>query len=131
MPSESKKLPGVLMLLLSALGILFSLLIIAGVFFGLQRQPLSGSSSIEQMSIASSGALALFVGLLLIPTLIAAARYLRGKAAPVKHTSLFKAASIAGFAWLGLIAAGILAVRAQADWFLFVPLTLLTVAVPV
>ena len=70
MPSESKKLPGVLMLLLSALGILFSLLIVAGVVFSLQHQPLSGSSSVEQMSIASTGALALLVGLLQIPALV-------------------------------------------------------------
>ena len=38
MPSESKKLPGVLMLLLSALGILFSLLFFAAVVFSLQLQ---------------------------------------------------------------------------------------------
>lgn len=131
MPSESKKLPGVLMLLLSALGILFSLLIVAGVVFSLPLQPQSATSSVEQISIASTGALALLVGLLQIPTLVLAIRSLRGKVSPVKHLSLFKAASIAGLVWLGLIAAGFFAVRAQAGWFLFVPLTLLAVAIPV
>ena len=131
MPAESKKLPGALMLLLSALGILFSWLIVAGVLFSLRHQPLAASSSVEKMSIASSGALALLVGLLQIPTVVIAVRSLRGKVTIVKHLSLFKAASIAGLAWLGLIAAGFLAVREQANWYLFVPLTLLAVVIPV
>ena len=131
MPSESKRLPGVLMLLLSALGILFSWLIVAGVVFSLQFQLPSTALSVEEMSLASTGALALLVGLLQIPALVLAVRSLRGKVSFVHHPSPFKAASIAGLAWLGIIAAGILGILTQAAWFFFVPLTLLAVAVPV
>jgi hypothetical protein len=131
MPSENKKLPGVLMLLLSALGILFSLLIVAGAVFTLQiKQPLT-ILAIEEMSLALTGALALLVGLLQIPALVFAIRSLRGKVSLVQHPSLIKAASIAGLVWLGIIVTGILAVRTQVAWFFFVPLTLLAVAVPV
>ena len=131
MPSESKKLPGVLMLLLSALGILFSVLIVAGVIFSLKVLPSSDSSVVEQLPVASSGALALLVGLLHIPALVLAVRSLRGKVSLVKHPALFKRASLAGLVWLGIMAAGILAIRAQAARFIFVPLTLFAVAVPV
>ena len=108
MPSESKKLPGVLMLLLSALGILFSMLFFAAVVFSLQLKLPSTILSVEETSLASTGALALLVGLLQIPTLVLAIRSLRGKATFVQHSSLFKAASIAGLAWLGIIISGIL-----------------------
>ena len=131
MPSENKKLPGVLMLLLSALGILFSLLIVAGVVFSLQL------CRFLRLHLLNRCPLLLQVRL---PCLWVCCRFqhwfwqsgtLRGKVSLVKHPSLFKAASIAGLAWLGLMAAGIFAVRAQAGWYLFVPLTLLAVAIPV
>ncbi len=131
MPSASKKLPGVLMLLLSALGILFGLLIAAGVLLSFQHQPHSAPLSVEQMSAASSGALALLVALLQFPTLIIAVRSLRGKTTLVKFPSLFKAASLTGLVWLGLIVAGILAVRAQINQYIFIPLNLMVVAIPV
>jgi len=131
MPSASKKLPGVLMLLLSTLGILFSLLIAAAVLFSLRFQLSSPNLSVEQVSLVSTGALALLVGLLLMPALVFAVRALRGKISLVRHPSLFKAASIAGLAWLGVIAAGILVVRMQVAWYISVPVTLLAVAVPV
>ncbi len=131
MPAESKKLPGVLMLLLSALGILFSLLMAAAVAFTLQLQLPTTILSVEEMSLASTGALALLIGLLQVPALILAVRSLRGKVSLVQHPSLFKAASIAGLGWLGIIVAGILAVRTQVAWFFFVPLTLLAVVIPV
>ena len=131
MSSESKKLPGVLMLLLSTLGILFCLLMVAGVVLTLQHKLPSTTLSVEEISLASTGALAFLVGLLQIPAFVLAVRSLRGKVSLVQHHSLFKAASIAGLAWLGIIAAGILALRAQVAWFFLLPLTLLAVAVPV
>lgn len=131
MPSENKKLPGVLMLLLSALGILFSLLIAAGVVFNLAVLRSTASTPVELLPVASSGALALLAGMLQIPTLVLAIKSLRGKVSLIKHPALFKPASLAGLAWLGIMIAGVLAIRAQAAWFVFVPLTLMAVAVPV
>ena len=131
MPSESKKLPGVLMLLLSALGILICLLTAAGVAFSLTLPQSSLSAPLELLPVASTGALALLAGILQIPTLVLAINTLRGKISRIKHPSLFKPASIAGLAWIGVMLAGILALRAQAAWYLFVPLTLLAVVLPV
>ncbi len=119
------------MLLLSTLGILFSFLVAAVVVFSLRFQLASPDLSIEETSLASTGVLALLVGLLLIPNLVFAVRSLRRKSSLIRHASLFRASSVAGLAWLGLILAGSLAVHEQVAWFFYVPLTLLAVVVPV
>jgi hypothetical protein len=119
------------MLLLSALGILFSLFIAAAVVFSLRYQLSSPNLSVEQISLVTSGALALLVGLLLFPALILALRSLRRKTSLVRYPSFFKAASIAGLAWLAMIAAGILALPMRVAWFISVSISLLAVAVPV
>ena len=62
MPSRINKVPGVLMLLLSALGILICLLTAAGVAFSLTLPQSSLSAPLELLPVASTGALALFSG---------------------------------------------------------------------
>ena len=131
MPSKSKKLPGALLLLLSALGILFSLLAAAGVIFSLASLPDFASSPADLLPVVSTGALALLTGLLHLPTLVIALKSLRGKATPFNRPALFKAASLAGLGWLIILVGGGIASRTQAAWVVFVPLTLLAVAIPV
>ena len=119
------------MLLLSALGIFVSLLIAAGVVFSLGTLQSMSSTPVELRPVASSGALAILAGLLQIPTLVLAINSLRGKVSLIKQPALFKPASRAGLVWLGVMLTGVFAIRAQAVWYVFVPLTLLAVAVPV
>jgi len=128
MPSESKKLPGVLLLLLSALGILFCFISAAGVAFSLQ---FSAASSFEILPVASAGALAFLAGLLQIPTLVLAINKLRGKVIPVTKLTLFKPATLAALGWLVIMVGSVIASRAQTAWYVFIPLTLLAVAIPV
>ena len=131
MPSESKKLPGALLLVLSGLGFLIGMLAAAGVIFSLVRLPDSASSPADLLPVASAGALALLTGLLHLPALVITLKSLRGKATPINQPALFKAASLAGLGWLIIMVAGVFAIRAQAAWYIFVPLTLLAVAIPV
>ncbi len=131
MQPEGKKLPGVLMLILSALGILISLFIAAGVAFSLSSLRSIFSSPLEMMPAASAGALALLIGVLQIPTLVLAVNSLRGKPTPLKYPSLYKPASLAMIGSVIILLVGVLAIHVQAAWYIFVPLTLLLVAIPV
>ena len=130
MSSERSKLPGVLMLLLSALGFLVSALVCCGCCFQpcvLQPAPTTPS---ELMPVASTAACDPS-RVLQLRTLVLAINSLRGKTALIKSPALFKSASLAGLVWLGIMAFSVLAIRAQAAWFIFVPLTLLAVVIPV
>ena len=131
MPSGKRKLPGVLLLVFSALGIFVSLLAAAGIIFSLVSLPDSASSPADLLPVASAGALALLSGLLHLPALVISLKSLRGKATPINQPALFKAASLAGLGWLINMVAGFFAIRVQASWYVFVPLTLLAVAIPV
>jgi membrane protease YdiL (CAAX protease family) len=131
MPSDRKKLPGALLLVLSALGILISWLFAAYIFFGLVILPKSASSSVDQLTLASVAALAFLIGILHFPAFVLSFKSLRGKATPVKHDSLFKGALMAGFGWLIIVVMGYFAFSVQVSQFVFVPLTLLASAIPV
>jgi hypothetical protein len=131
MPSEKRKVPGVLLLMLSALGILISLLLVASVIFSLVNLSNSASLPPDMLTVASAGGLAILTGLLHLPALIISLKSLRGKATPVKQPALFKAASWAGLGWLLILGAGVLAIRSQVSIYLFVPLSLLAVTIPV
>jgi hypothetical protein len=131
MPFEKRKVPGALLLVLSALGILISLLLAASLIFSLVSPSNSASLPPDMLTVASAGGLALLTGLLHLPALIISIKALRGKATPFKQPSLFKAASLAGLGWLLILGAGVLAIRSQVSLYLFVPLTLLAVTIPV
>jgi hypothetical protein len=131
MPSERNRLPGALLLVLSALGILIGWLSAALVFFSLIILPNSASLPADQLTVASIGALAFLTGLLHVPALVLSIKSLRGKATPIKNSSLFKPALLAGIGWLIIVVFGYYAFRTQVSWHIFVPLTLLASAIPV
>jgi hypothetical protein len=128
MPSEPKKTPSVLMLLLSALGILFSLAIAAGAIL-VGTQALSSES--DALTLISAGALALLIGLLLVPSLVFSIRKLRGRASSVNNASLFKSASLALIGWAGLLVAGFFLSKDQGYPFLLAPITILCTVLPI
>jgi len=128
MPSETKKLPSVLMLLLSALGILISLLIAAGAIWG--GMDIS-STAAEALTLFSVGVLAFFISLLIIPGLIFSIQKLKGRETALKHASLFKNAKLAMIAWGVLLAAGVLLSKDQSSPYVLAPVTILCVALPI
>ena len=128
MPAERKKLPSVLTILLSALGILISLALAAASFLG---SSLGETSSIETQMFTSLGALALTLGLLNVPALVYSIRDLRGKESRAKHPSLFRAANFALILWAALLAAGTILNRIYpyTPWLALI--TILCVLIPV
>lgn len=118
-------MPGVLLLLLSTLGIFFGVLTTAAVVYGFSFQ-----DEASRLPTALTGGLVLLIAGLQVPVFVLSIRSLRGKSTTPVVPSLFKPAMAAGLAWLALLAGGILASRAQAPWPVMVPLTLLAVALP-
>ena len=126
-----KKLPGVLLLVLSALGFIVSGLFAAIIVFSLAKSQPAAALQADSLPLASTGALAAFVGLLQVPTFMIALKSLRGKTTGVAHPSLLKPALLAGAVWAAAIAVASFAAQVQAPWPIFVPLTLLAVSIPV
>ncbi len=91
------------MLLLSALGILFSWLIAAGAFLAGSQ---SGVEDAGTSMLTDIGTLAVFIGLLIIPSLILSIRRLRGKISTSRFPALLRFASYALIGWAVLLAAG-------------------------
>lgn len=132
MGSKQNKLPSVLMLLLSSLGILFSIFISALVIWdNLAMLGHNDATSFETLTSLSIGSLILFIGLLNFPALIYTVKKLKGKEIETKIPSLFKRASLSMFGWLVLLAAGFWISRSQIASYALAPITILAVAIPV
>jgi len=130
MPSEKKKLPSVLLLFLSSLGIFIGLLAAAAVIWagsGISAIPISSSESLTLLSV---GTLAFLTSLLNVPTLVFALKDLRGKDVTIKQSSLFRSATIALAAWSGFLVLGTLVNRSGKDQFMLAPITILAIAIP-
>ncbi len=125
---KPKRTPSVLMLLLSSLGILFSLVIAAGTI--LAGASVSASQP-EALAMISAGVLALLIGLLLVPSLMLSIRKLKGRESVVKNLSLFKKASLALIGWAGLLTAGYFLSKNQASSYLLAPITILCTVLPI
>ncbi len=128
MPSETKKWPSVLMLMLSALGLLFSVFVAAGSFMA---GTVAEVSLPERPMLTSIAMLSLFLGLLITPSLILSIRKLAGREAAPKYVSLFKHASLALIAFFLLLLAGYLLSRQTSHAALMSLITTLCVLIPV
>lgn len=131
MANERKKLPGALLLLLSALGFLFSLITALIALLGAPLLADSAASFSDRLPILSSGMLALVMALLNLPTLILSIRYLLGKSVNVRKASLFKPASVFILVWAAVLAAGFFTARNSTFPLLLAMLTVFAVSIPV
>lgn len=130
MSDNRKKLPGVLLLLLSALGFLFGL---GAALLTLVGVAMVGGNpeEIEILPLYSSGMLSLLVALLNIPAFILSIRYLQGKTVRAAVPSLFKAASLSLILWIGALAGGYFAVQLPGVPLLAALLTVAAVIIPI
>ena len=127
MPAKHSKLPSVLMILLSTLGVLISLALAAASFLG---SSLGEPRSLETQMFISLGALVLTLGLLNIPALIYSIQDLRGVESRANHPSLFRAANFALILWAALLAAGAILNRNHPYTPWLAPITILCVLIP-
>lgn len=130
MPENRKKLPGVLLLMLSALGFLFGL---AGALLTLVGLPSSGGGIgfTETLPVISSGLLALLIALLNLPAFVVSIRYLQGKTIDVKAKSLIKPASLSLILWAGTLALGYFAIESVRTPLLVAFMTVIAVIIPI
>ncbi|MBM3137573.1 MAG: PrsW family intramembrane metalloprotease [Chloroflexi bacterium] len=130
MPEDRKKLPGVLLLMLSALGFFFGL---AGALLTLVGLSFTGDGIgfAESLSVVSSGLLSFMIALLNLPAIVVSIRYLRGKPIDVAARSLFKQASLSLILWGGTLAAGTFAIENANAPLLVAVLTVAAVILPI
>jgi RsiW-degrading membrane proteinase PrsW (M82 family) len=128
MPTEQKKLPSVLMLLLSALGILVSLLVALAALWGSTE---SEPASDEKLMLVSIGSLAVFLCLLNLPALILSIKGLAGQSTETRKPGLFKTASFTMIGWALLIVAGMLISQTGVVHLALGPITILAIAIPI
>lgn len=127
MSSGQKRLPGAWMLLLSALGFLFSSATALLVF---NTSRADGLTPAEQLALHSFALLAAFLALLHLPALYHAIRLLRGREARVRFASLFRFASLSLIAWAAVLFLGNWVAHMQVNSLLLAPLTILAIALP-
>ncbi len=128
MPSKNNQLPSVLMLLLSALGIFFSWLIAAGAFLAGSQ---SGLEDAGAAMLTAIGTLAVFIGMLIIPSMVFSIRRLRGKPSATRFPSLLKFTNSTLIGWAVLLAAGYFLDPFFRNPFVMSVLTVLCVAIPI
>jgi RsiW-degrading membrane proteinase PrsW (M82 family) len=126
MPPEKNKLPSVLLLMLSTLGILIGLLTAAATLWAGSNNP-----SPDSVTFLSISALSLLTGLLNTPAFVLALKDLSGKDISYKQPLLFKHASFALAVWACLLAAGMLLSRSGDSQPVLAPITILAVAIPI
>jgi len=131
MPARKGKLPSVLLIVLSTLGILIGLLVaivsIAGIYWfspGTPAQP-------EIISGVSTGLLALTLSILNFPTLITGVRKLSGKPLPQPSKQLFKKSSILMIFWMLVLITGYFISKRDAETIFLAPLTIAGVLIPI
>ena len=131
MPAKKGKLPGVLLIVLSALGILIGLLVaivsIAGIYWFSPGIPAQS----EIISRVSTGLLALTIGILNFPTLISGVRKLSGKPLPEPSKPLFKKSSIFMIFWILILITGYFISRGDSGTLLLAPMTIVGVIIPI
>lgn len=125
MQPARRKIPGVLVLLLSALGILI------GFAAGVAIHSMRPDDEPSRIALISAGSLAFLVGLLNIPAFMYAIRYLRQKDGRVRQASLLKPASILLVIWFGLLGLGHWVSQSAGSRVWLAPLTVVTVVIPV
>ena len=131
MPADRHKLPGVLLLSLSALGILVSALLAGGLVIWVLSAAHPAAFPAEETAGAAIISSALLVALLNIPTLLLSVRYLAGQPIPPARQEHRKTGMYLMMAWLVvLLAGGAAGQREQFRWLL-IPLSLPAVFLPI
>jgi len=118
------------MLLLSALGIFFALLVSLAVFLGLGKL-VFGDPSADFLPLVSVGALSALVAALNLPTMLLSIRSLRGLPTEIQHASLFKPAVMAIGLWVLIMLTGFLFSRSEEPHILLALFTVPAVAIPI
>ena len=131
MRNQRKKLPGVLLLLLSALGFLFSLSSALLILLGLPQIDSASLFADETQLIHSLGFMALAIGLLNLPAFLFSIRYLRGKPISVRCNSLFFPASLSLILWVMALVAGYFASKPPGHPQLLACVTVFAVILPI
>jgi len=131
MAEKRNILPGVLMIILSALGVLFGLASAGFSAAGLLWAGINGTPSGFDLPVLSSMLLSLTIGLLNIPALALFIRKAAGKAGANKAAPLFKPATIALAGWAAILAAGYFISRNASVQIWLAPLTIAAIILPV
>ena len=126
-----KKLPGVLLLLLSALGFLFSIGSILLTWVGFTITDPGELAFGEMLPVVTAALLSLTAAALHIPAFTASIRYLNGKSLAVRWESLFLPASISLAAWAAAVASGYFAAVPARMPVLLAALTVIAVVIPI
>jgi len=131
MASKKTDLPSVLLLLLSALGILIGLLIAALALISAYVFPTASLSAAEEMSVLSTSILSISISILNVPTLITSIKKLQRKSAIQSLHPLFQKANYVIILWLLMIAVGYFISHEGRGTLLLAPLTVAAVIIPV
>ena len=131
MASKKTDLPSVLLLLLSALGILIGLLIAALTLISAYVFPTASLSAAEEMSVLSTSILSISISILNVPTLITSIKKLQRKSAIQSLHPLFQKANYVIILWLLMIAVGYFISHEGRGTLLLAPLTVAAVIIPV
>jgi len=131
MASKKLDIPSVLLLMLSALGILIGVtaaVLILISTYGFSKPSLTAS---DEMAALSTSVLLVSVGMLNVPTLITSIKKLLKKTTHQSKTDYFQKANHTLFLWLLILPVGFFISREGNKIFLLAPLTAAAVFIPV
>jgi len=131
MASKKINIPSVLLLLLSALGILIGILTAALTLTSAYVFPTTSLSAADEMSVLSTSILLISISALNVPTLITSIGNLQRKTSHQSLQPLFPKAKYLIVVWLLIIAAGYFISHERSRIFLLAPLTVAAVIIPV
>ncbi len=131
MASKKLNIPGVLLLLLSALGILFGIMTAALTLASAYVFSTASLSAADEMSVLSTSVLSIFISILNIPTLIISIKKLQRKPTPQSLEPHLQKANYLILLWLLMITVGFLLSRDENGIFFLAPLTVVAVIIPV
>ena len=131
MAEKRNKLPGVLMIILSALGVLFGLLSAGFSTAGILWAGMNNASIVFDFPTLSSILLSLTIGLLNIPALVLFISKAAGKRPAVAGAQQFKRATAALVVWAVVLAGGYFISQNAAVQIWLAPLTIAAIILPV
>ncbi len=131
MASKKISIPSVLLLLLSALGILIGLITAVLTLTSAYVFSANNISAADEMSVLSTSILSISVCILNVPTFITSIRNLQRKTAHQSLQPPFHKVNYLIIVWLLIIAAGYFISHSRSRIFLLAPLTVAAVIIPV
>ena len=130
MRPKRRIVPSVMLLLLSMLGFLIGVIAAGVLFYIRQRSSASAPSLLSDLALNSGAYLSLLVGLLNLPALGLALRYLGSRDAAARQASLTRFAAGSGLFWLLMLIAGSQIAQNESLWRFLAPISVLSVALP-